>query len=80
MEIKCKIVQASEADLKYNAGAAADVTKTDATYFCKNVLHSLFSDCTISASGFKSSRAKGNYAHKGFIETEFSHTKDAKAT
>ena len=30
LEIKCKIVQASEADLKYDAGAAADVTKTDA--------------------------------------------------
>ena len=51
LEIKCKIVQASEADLKYDAGAAADVTKTDAPYFCNNVLHSLFSDCTVSANG-----------------------------
>ena len=42
LEIKCKIVQGSEADLKYDAGAAADVTKTDAPYFCNNVLHSLF--------------------------------------
>ena len=33
LEIKCKIVQASEADLKYDAGAAADVTKTDALTF-----------------------------------------------
>ena len=80
MEIKCKIVQASEADLKYNAGAAADVTKTDATYFCKNILHLLYSDCTLSANGFKSSRANRNYAPKGFIQTEFSHNKDAKAT
>ena len=51
LEIKCKIVQGSEGDLKYDAGAAADVTKTDAPYFCNNVLHSLFSDCTVSANG-----------------------------
>ena len=50
LEIKCKIVQASEADLKYDAGAAADITKTDAPYFCNNVLHSFFSDCTVSAN------------------------------
>ena len=80
LEIKCKIVQASEADLKYDAGAAADVTKTDAPYFFNNVLHSLFSDCTVSANGPKISNANGNYAHKSFIETEFSHNKDAKAT
>ena len=80
LEIKCKIVQGSEADLKYDAGAPADVTKTDAPYFCNNVLHSLFSDCTVSANGLKISNANGNYAHKSFIKTEFSHNKDAKAT
>ena len=69
-----------EADLKYDAGAAADVTKTDAPYFCTNVLHSLFSDRTVSANGLKISNANGNYAHKSLIETEFSHNKDAKAT
>ena len=42
LEIKCKIVQASEADLKYGAGAAADVTKTDAPYLVKMFfIHSL---------------------------------------
>ena len=80
LEIKCKIVQAPEADLRYYAGAAADVTKTDAPYFCNNVLHSLFSDCTVSANGLKISNANGNYAHNSFFETEFSHNKDAKAT
>ena len=79
LEIKCKIVQGSEADLKYDAGAAADVTKTDAPYFCNNALHSLFSDCTVSANGLKISNANGNYAHKSFIEAEFSHNKDAIA-
>ena len=33
LEVKCKIVQSSEADLRYDAGAATDVTKTDAPYF-----------------------------------------------
>ena len=80
LEIKCKIVQASEADLKYDVGAAADVTKTDDLYFCNNGLHSLFSDCTVSANALKISNANGNYAHKSFNETEFSQNKDAKAT
>ena len=71
LEVKCKIVQSSEADLRYDAGAATDVAKTDAPYFCNNVLLSLFSDCTLSANGLKISNANGNYAHKSFIETEF---------
>ena len=43
LEVKCKVVLSSEADLKHYGTAAADVTKTDAPYFCNNVLHSLFS-------------------------------------
>ena len=80
LEVKFKTVQSSEADLRYNAGAATDVTKTDAPYFCNNVLHSFFSDSTVSANGLKTSNANGNYAHKSFIETEFSHNKEAKNT
>ena len=80
LEVKCKTVPSSEADVRYDAGAATDVTKTDAPYFCNNVLHSLFSDSTVSANGLKISNANGNYAHKSFIETEFSHNKDAKNT
>ena len=80
LEIKCKIVQASEAYMKYDAGAAADVTKRDAPYVCNNVLQSLFSDCTVSANGLKISNANGIYAIKSFVETKFSHSKDAKAT
>ena len=33
LEVKCKIVQSSEADLKYDATAAADITKTDYPFF-----------------------------------------------
>ena len=80
LEVKSNIVQSSEADSRYDAGAATDVMKTDAPYFCNNVLHSLFSECTVSANGLKISNANGNYAHKNFIETEFSHNKGAKDT
>ena len=65
---------------KYDGTAAADVTKTAAPYFCNNVLHSLFSDCTVSANGLKRSNANGIYAHKSFIETAFSYNKDTKNT
>ena len=44
LEIKRKIVQSSGAGLKHDAGAPTDKAKTDALYFCNNVLHSLFSD------------------------------------
>ena len=57
LEVECKIVQLSEANLKYDGTAAADVTKTDAPYFCGNVMHSLFSDFTVSANGLKISKA-----------------------
>ena len=66
--------------MKFDATAAADITKTDSPNLCKNVLHSLFSDCTVSANELKISYANGNYAHKSFIETEFSHNKDAQNT
>ena len=80
LEVKCKIVQSSEADLKYNVGTSAGVTETDSSYFCNNVLYSLFSDCTVSASGLKISNANGNYAQKSLLESKFSHNKDAKIT
>ncbi|XP_075241774.1 uncharacterized protein F54H12.2-like [Convolutriloba macropyga] len=80
LETKCKIEQSSDADSKFDNTAAADVTKTNAPYFCNNVLLSLFSDCTVSANGLKFPSSNGNYAQKSFIETEFSHYKDAKST
>ena len=80
LEIKCKIVQSSGGGLKHDAGAPTEKAKTDALYFCNNVLHSLFSDCTVFANGLKISNANGNYAHKSFIETELSHNKDPKNT
>ena len=83
LEIKCKIIQSTGAPLEYDGTSAAtkaDITKTNSPYLANNTLHSLFSDCTISANGLKISNANGHYAHKSFIETEFSHNKDAKNT
>ena len=80
LQVKRKIVQTSEADLKYDAGDAAEFSKKYGPLFCNFVLHSFFRDCTVSANGYKISNANGNYARKSFIETEFSQNEDAKAT
>ena len=77
MQVKCRIQNADGTDLQYTTG---DATATDAAYFVNNVLHSLFAHCTVSANGIKISSANGHYAHKSFIETEFSHGTDAKKT
>ena len=77
MEVKCRIPNADRNDLQYTAG---DAPATDASFFVNNVLHSLFVDCTVSANGIKISSANGHYAHKSFIETEFSHGAYAKKT
>ena len=50
LEVKCRIQSADGTDLRYTAG---DATATDAEYFVNNVLHSLFTDCVVSANGIK---------------------------
>ena len=77
LEVKCRIPNADGTDLRYTTG---DATATDAAYFVNNVFHSLFADCTVSANEIKISSADGQYAHKSFIDTEFSHGADAKKT
>ena len=76
LEIKCKISRNNDGNLR----TGTDATNTDAPYFNNNALLSLFSECTVSANGVKISNANKNYAHKGFIETEFSSGKTAKNT
>ena len=78
LEVKCKIVQSSEANLKYDGTAAADVTKTDAPYFCSNVLHSLFSDCTVSANGLKYRMQMEIMLTKVLLRLSFHTTKTQK--
>ena len=57
-----------------------DATQQDTPVFVNNTLHSLFSDCTVTAQGVKVSSANGLYAHKASIETELSHNLEAKIT
>ena len=80
LEVKCKVVKSDGSNLDYDAADLADADKTNSPYLVNNTLHSLFSDCTVSANGLKISNANGHYAHKSFIETEFSHNNDAKKT
>ena len=77
LEVKCKIVKTDNTNLNYVTG---DATQQDTPVFVNNTLHSLFSDCTVTAQGVKVSSANGLYAHKAFIETEFSHNLEAKNT
>ena len=76
LEVKCKITQNNDVELRTGADAAG----TDAPYFSNNALHSLFSESTASANGVKISNTNGNYAHKAFLETEFFSSRTAKGT
>lgn len=77
LEVKFKILNSNGTDLRYDAGTPAN---TDAPFLVNNILHSLWSDCNVTANGIKISSANGTYGHKSFIETEFSHGKEAKDT
>ena len=63
LEIKCKFSRNNDGELR----TGTDATNTDAPYFSNNALHSLFSECTVSANGVKISNTNGNYAHKAFF-------------
>ena len=76
LEIKCKISLNNDGNL----GTGTDAANTDAPYLSNNALHSLFSECTVSANGVKIFNTNGNYAHKAFIETAFFSGKTAKNT
>ena len=77
LEMKFKIIRNDGNNLRYDA---ADATMTDSTIFVNNTLHSLFSECTVTANGIKISNANWVYAHKAFFETEYSNGKEAKDT
>ena len=77
LKVKCRILQPNGKILQYDA---PDSSLTDLPCFVNNTLHSLFSDCTVSANGFKASSSNGYFAQKAFIETEFSHKKETKDT
>ncbi len=48
--------------------------------FVNNILHSLFRNCEVLLNGTSISNANGYYAHKAFLETEFTLGSDSKAT
>ena len=76
LEIKCKIIQSTGAPLEYDGTSAAtkaDITKTNSPYLANNTLHSLFSDCTISANGLKISNANDIMLTKVSLRQNF-HT------
>ena len=77
LEVKCRVIQSNNEILRHVEDNAAN---SDAPFFVNNILHSLFSECTVSLNGIKIANSNGNYAHKSFLETEFSHGKDAKDT
>ena len=77
LEVKCRITNLNGTKLKYDG---TDPSKSDDASFANNALHAMFAYCTVSANGIKISSANGLYAQKAFIETEFSHGKDAKET
>ena len=74
LEVEIKIVKEDGTDLPN------DITIAQSPRLINNILHSLFSECSVYANGIKASSTNGLYAHKSFIETEFSHTLDTKET
>ena len=47
LEIKCKVTQTDGTDLRYDGTSAAN---SDNPIFVNNTLHSLFSECTVTAN------------------------------
>ncbi len=77
LELTCRIVNDDGTNLRTHA---TDPAQRDTPVLVNNVLHSLFSDCDVFANGTKVSTSNGTYAHKAFLETEFSFSKAAKDT
>ena len=75
LEMVARIVQNNGNLLQTHATEAA---QWDTPSLVNNPLSSLFSECTMSLNGEKFSTTNANFAHKSFLETEFSHGKDAK--
>ena len=77
LEINCNLSQCDGSDLRYDAANAAQV---DVPVLVNSALHSIFSECIVTANGVKVSNSNGVYAHKVFIETKCSNRKEAKDT
>ena len=77
LEIVLRVVQNNGNVLRTHA---TDAGLRNTPYLVNNPFSSFFSECTLSLNGEKISTTNANFAHKSFIETEFSHVIDAKQT
>ena len=74
LEVKCKVLQSDSNTLPFTTGYAP---ASDLPFFVNNTLHSLFSDCSVSANGINFSSSNGNYVQKDLVETESFHNREA---
>ena len=72
VEIVARVVQNNGNVLRTYA---TDAAQRGIPYLVSNPLSSLLSECTMSLNGEKISTINANFAHKSFLETEFSHKK-----
>ena len=77
LQLSCSIHRQDGSALRYDEDTKGI---SDEPKFVNNILHSLFSDCDVSANGIKISHANGLYGHKSYLETEMSHGIEAKGT
>ena len=75
LEISLRVAQNNGKVLRTHA---TDAGLRDTPNLVNNSLSSLFSECTLSLNGEKISTTNANFAHKSFIEAEFSHGNNAK--
>ena len=76
-EMVISVQQANGNPLRYHA---TDKDASDEPKLVNNICHSLFKEADVTFNTVKVSSANGMYGHKCFIETEFSHTINAKKT
>ena len=58
LEVQCSIVKANGTEMEY---VGADEARQDKPVFVNNALHSLFSDCDVTANGIKISTSKPRF-------------------
>ena len=56
-----------------SAHHATTATNSGSPLVVKNMIHSLFSDCSVTENSTKKSPENGKNAHKASIDKEFSH-------
>ena len=77
LERVARVIRNNRTVLRTHATEAAN---RDTLYFVNNPLSSFFSERALSLKGEKISTSNANFAHKSFIQTEFSYGNDAKKT